>query len=97
MEGTSLHARHLAHRNGHQARKENSTLVKHEKEVHDNVPISYTAMIIMKDRGLLNLTLREGLLLEGQVQGTSLNDGKEKGRGVGVIRIQVSQQSKGPT
>ena len=97
MTSTSLHARHLAHRTGHQARRENNALVKHEKEVHDNEPQLYTAKMITKERGLLNLALREALLLEGQVQGTSLNDRKEKGRGVGMIRIQVSQQNKGPT
>ena len=87
MTATSLHARHIDHRRGHKARNERNCLVKHEKEVHSNVPQKYTARYIGRENGLLHLSLKEALLIEAQKPGTSLNDRKEHGRSTGIIRI----------
>ena len=87
MTASSLHARHLDHRKGHKARNKNNCLVKHEDEVHDGKIQEYTARCIGKERSLLHLSLQEALLIENQVQETSLNDRKEHGRSTGCIRI----------
>ena len=87
MTASSLHARHTDHRRGHKARNKNNCLVKHEVDVHDGQAQEYTAKYIGRERGLLHLSLKEALLIENQVQGTSLNDRKEHGRSTGCIRI----------
>ena len=87
MTAGSLHARHEDHRKGHLARSKKNCLVKHEIKQHSGIPQSYSAKHISREKGLLHLALKEALMIEGQREGTSLNDRNEHGRSTGVIRI----------
>ena len=67
-----------------------NALVKHNQEIHGGNKQSYTARLISQERGLLHLSVKEALLLESQLAGTSMNDRLEMGRGTGIIRIRAS-------
>ena len=65
-------------------------MVKHDIEAHGGEKQEYCARIIQKERGLLHLALREALLIENQLEGLDMNGRKERGRGIGLIRVQAS-------
>ena len=90
MTATSLHSRHLDHRKGHVSRDKRNVMVKHDIEAHGGEKQEYCARIIQKERGLLHLALREALLIENQLEGLDMNGRKERGRGIGLIRVQAS-------
>ena len=85
MTATSLHNRQRDHRLAHGRRKEDNVMNKHNIEKHQGVKQQY----MTEERGLLPLVMREGILIENQIHGTSMNDRKEKGRGTGIVRIQA--------
>ena len=87
MTAGSLHARHKDHRDGHTARSKKNILVKHEMENHNGIPQEYSAKHIGREKGLLHLALKDAIMIESQVMGTSMNDRKEKGRSTGLIRV----------
>ena len=87
MSAVTLHNRQKTHREQHAARNKNSALVKHEVEKHNGLIQSYTARMITTDKGLLHTSLREALLISGQIRSTSMNDRMEKGKGMGIVRI----------
>ena len=91
MTWTSLHNRHKDHRQKHLARSESNVMVKHDKECHDGVMQQYTAKFVKSVRSLLHLSLTEALLIEGQLNGTSMNDRLERGKGTGIICINPSR------
>ena len=66
-------------------------MVKHDKECHGGVIQQYTAKFVKSERSLLHLSLTEALLIEGQLNRTSMNDRLERGKGTGVIRINPSR------
>ena len=43
--------------------------------------------MITTDKGLLHASLREALLISGQIRSPSMNDRMEKGKGMGIVRI----------
>ena len=63
---------------------------KHDKDKHDGVVQYYTAHYVTEERSLLHLVMREGILIQHQMYGTSMNERKEKGRGTGIVRIQAA-------
>ena len=81
MTMTSAHNRMLAHRQGHVSKKNNNPLHKHDLEAHNGDVQQYSATVVQKEGSLLHLTMREAILLESQLHGTSMNDRYEKGRG----------------
>ena len=91
MTWTSLHNRHKDHRQKHLAKNESNVMVKHDKECHGGIIQQYTAKFVKSERSLLHLSLTEALLIEGQLNGTSMNDRLERGKGTGVIRINPSR------
>ena len=62
-------------------------MVKHENEKHNGQIQTYTAKMITTDRGLLQISLREALLIAGQVRSVSMNYRMERGKGTGIVRI----------
>ena len=89
MTSTSLHNRQKDHRLAHRRREEGNAMYKHDILKHNGQTQQYTARYITEERGILPLAMREGILIEKQLYGTSLNDRKEKGRGTGLVRIQA--------
>ena len=87
MTAGSLHARHKDHCKGHKARPKKNCLVKHELYKHEGIPQEYSAKHIGREKGLLHLALKEAIMIECQIAGTSMNDRKEKGRSTELIRI----------
>ena len=90
MTASSLHSRHLTHRKGHESKEKGNVMVKHDMEAHGGEKQQYSAKIIQKERGLLHLALREALLIEKQLDGLDMNGRKERGRGNGLIRVNIS-------
>ena len=87
---TSAHNRMLSHRQGHVNKRNNNPLHKHDIEAHNGSVQQYTATVVEKEGSILHLTMREAILIEAQMHGTSMNDRYEKGRGNGIIRIQLN-------
>ena len=87
MSATSLHNRHKSHREGHQAGLKTNVMVKHDKDCHGGIVQDYTVKLVQTERSLLYLSIREALLIEGQIYGSSLNYRHENRRGTGMIRI----------
>ena len=67
MAAVSLHNRQLTHRQGHKARLKSNAMVKHEDEHHNGQKQAYTCRLVQRERGLLHLSMREAILLEGQI------------------------------
>ena len=62
----------------------------HDMEEHQGEVQNYQAEDIQTDKGLLHLTLREALLIEGQDSKLTLNDRMEQGRGK-IVRLQAAR------
>ena len=84
---TSLHNRRKSHREQNLVGQKSNAMVKHYDKCHGGIVQKYTAKLVQTERSLLYLSLREAILIEGQLHGTSLNDRHERGKGTGVIRI----------
>ena len=61
-------------------------MYRHDVSKHDGIPQLYTMRILCKEKSLLPLAITEALYIEKQVQGTSMNEKNEKGRG-GLVRM----------
>ena len=89
MSACSLHSRMLDHRTGQKRGKSlKNPLVRHDKEAHNGVKQEYSAVMVHKEQALLNLVMKEAIMIEGQLHGTSINGKEERGRG-NLIRIQA--------
>ena len=88
MSACSMHSRMLTHRTGHQRGDPKNVLVKHDKEHHNGVKQEYSATTVHREQAILNLMMKEALMIEGQHHRTSMNSKNEKGRGK-LIRIQA--------
>ena len=87
MCAVSLHNRHKTHREQHKARNRKNVMVRHEEEMHNGVTQNYTAKMVSMERGLLHVSLKEALLIAGQIRNVSMNDRMERGQGIRVVRI----------
>ena len=81
MTTTSIHNRLLSHVQGHRSRSSNSIMHRHDTVSHNGEIQSYSADCITTERKLLNLCMREALLIEGQDPRFSTNSKMEQGRG----------------
>ena len=90
MTACSIHNRMLSHRKGHRRKDKDTPLHCHNMEHHGGEVQQYQADIVGGDRGLLHLSLREALLIEGQDPALSLNSKIEQGRGK-LVRIQATR------
>ena len=74
---TSLHNRMLSHLEGRKYKRKSSPLYRHDCDTHNEEPQTYIARIIGKDKTVFPLRLLEGLYIEAQPPGTSLNERNE--------------------
>ena len=91
MCATSLHNRQKTHRERHLVRDKHNVMVKHEVEKHNSAIQRYTAKLVQEDKGLLNIALREALLIASQQARISIYDRFEKGKGTGIVRTSTRQ------
>ena len=91
MTSTSVHCRMLGHLEGQKARSGSNPLHRHDTEVHNGEPQTYSTRIIRKERTLLPLSLTEALFIEKQSPGTSLNGRDEGGRG-SIVRLRAIRE-----
>ena len=92
MTRTSVHYRMMGHLQGQKARSRKNPLWRHDLEKHQGHPQQYTTRVLQKERNLLPLCISEGLYIERQMRGTTLNDKNEYGRG-SLIRIVASRDN----
>ena len=90
MTACSIHNRMDAHKNGHQKKKEGNPLHRHDCESHNGEIQSYQTELIQMDRGLLHLSMREAILIEGQNSILTMNDKMEHGRG-NMVRLTANR------
>ena len=84
---TSLHCRMRSHRQGQKYKISSNPLYRHDQDQHQGENQVYTAKVLSKERSILPLSIIESLYIEAQVEGTSMNDRNENGRGGGLVRL----------
>ena len=90
MTRCSVHYRMISHLNGQKSKSSKNPLYRHDRDVNGGVIQSYTTRILQKEKNLLPLCITEGLYIEKQVKGTSLNDKNEFGRG-SLVRLSATR------
>ena len=86
MTMTSVHCRMKDHLKGQRSKSGSNPLHRHDMDSHQGVPQVYKTRILGKEQRILPLSVLEGLYLEAQKPGTSINEKNERGRG-GLIRL----------
>ena len=86
MTRTSVHQRMIGHLKGQKSKSTKNPLFRHDRDVHGGEPQTYTTRILQRERNLLPLCIIEGLFIEKQMAGTTLNDKNEFGRG-SIVRL----------
>ena len=79
---TSAPCRMASHLAGQRAKLKSNPLHRHGLEVHNRVPQQYRTRILARERNILPLNILEGLYIERQGPGTSINERNESGRGI---------------
>ena len=90
MTATSIHSRLLSHVQGHRTKSNKSVMHRHDMTEHNGDVQCYTADCITTERKLLQLCMRETLLIEGQCPRLSINSKMEQGRG-SLIRLAATR------
>ena len=90
MSMTSVHNRMCGHLKGQKYKHNNNPLYRHDAEHHEGVPQLYKTRIVASEQKILPLKIIEGLYIEAQQEGTSMNDKNEFGRG-SLVRIQATR------
>ena len=80
----------LGHLEGKRSKSMKNPLYRHDVANHSGEPQEYTTRIILKEKNLLPLCINEGLYIERQKVGTTMNDRNEHGRGT-IIRLTASR------
>ena len=80
----------IAHRDGQRRKYQTNALYRHDREEHGGEMQKYSARILTRERTLLPLNIVEGLYIEKQIEGTSLNGRNESGRGA-IVRLQATR------
>ena len=83
---SSVHSRMRDHLKGQRAKSNSNPLWRHDYEHHEGEPQKYKTRILSKEQRLLPLSVLEGLYIEAQRSGTSMNEKNERGRG-GLVRL----------
>ena len=74
MTMTSVHNRMYGHLSGQKYKHTSNPLYRHDIEYHNGCPQKYTTRILARDRRILPVKITEGLYIEAQLKGTSMND-----------------------
>ena len=88
---TSVHNRMISHCKGRKYKQKSNPLYRHDLESHNEEPQEYTTQIIGKEKSVFPLRLLEGLYIEAQPAGSSLNERNENGRG-SLVRLTASRE-----
>ena len=88
MTGTSLHARAASHARDVKYKNLSNALALHIKTAHAGVEQQFTMKSCSTHQTVINRYKTEGVLIESQMVGTSLNSRTEGGRG-GLVRIEA--------
>ena len=75
-----------SHLKGQRAKSNSNPLYIHDRDHHHGEPQEYLTRILGRERSLLPLSILEGLYIEKQSPGTSINSRIESGRG-GLVRL----------
>ena len=86
MMATSIHNRLISHIQGHKNKSASSIMHRHDMSEHSGETQTYSADCITTERRLLQLCMREALLIEGQDPILSINGKMEQGRG-SLVRL----------
>ena len=86
MTRSSVHSRMLDHLRGQKSKSGSNPLFRHDRDMHNGDPQTYTARIMNCQRNILPLTVMEALYIEKQQEGSSMNEKNEFGRGA-LIRL----------
>ena len=89
---SSVHARMKDHLRDQKLKLKKSPMFCHDSEAQQGVPQTYTTRILARECSCFPLALTEGLYIESQVYGTSLNERNEQGRGA-LVRIRAERVS----
>ena len=90
MTRTSVHCRMLSHLQGQKGRMDSNPLHRHDRDKHDSIPQKYKTRILHCEQNILPLCISEALYIEKQINGSSLNEKEEMGRG-GIVRLVASR------
>ena len=86
MTATSVHWRMASHLKGQREKSNSNPLYRHDRDHHHGELQEHLARILGRERSLLPLSILEGLYIEKQSPGTSINSRMESGRG-GLVRL----------
>ena len=86
MTSTSAHCRMTSHLAGQKSKSSHNPLFRHDRDSHEGIPQNYTMRILNREKSLLPLSIVESLYIEKQIEGTSINEKNEGGRG-GLVRM----------
>ena len=92
MTMSSVHARMKDYLKDQKSKLKKSPMFRHDSEAHQGVPQIYTTRILARERSCFPLALTEGLYIESQLYGTSLNERNEQGGGA-LVRIRAQRVS----
>ena len=86
MTGTSMHARAKSHAQCISSMNKSNALAKHVHDIHNGTSPGFTMKPMASYRTVLRRYKGEGVLIEKQIVGSSLNGKIEGGRG-GLVRL----------
>ena len=92
MTMCSTHSRMKGHLKSQKSKSKHSPMWRHDKESHGGRHQQYYARILTREKSVFPLSLTEGLYIEAQHSGTSLNERNERGRG-SLVRITAARTS----
>ena len=92
MTMCSTHARMKDHLKAQRSKSKHNPMWRHDLECHEGEHQQYKARILTREKSVFPLSLTEGLYIESQYTGTSLNERNERGRG-SLVRITASRTS----
>ena len=90
MTRTSAHWRMMNYLQGQKSKRQRHPLHHHDTEILNGEVQIYKTRILGSERNLLPLCVLEGLYIEKQQLGTTMNEKNESGRG-GLVRLTATR------
>ena len=90
MTRTSVHWRMVSYLQGQKSKSPSNPLYRHDQDCHNGEVQQYVTRVLTSERNLLPLAIIEGLFIEQQYPGSSLNEKNEQGRGA-LVRLIASR------
>ena len=90
---TTVHNRMEQHLKAQHQKLSSSAMYRHDCDVHNSVPQSYTTKVIAREKRIVRLYCTEALHIEKQDRVLSINAKMEGGRSnSGVVRIRATRE-----